>query len=358
MPFEIAIPAEGILQSMSFVVRTLILAALAGWPAAALAQDPSFETSTEGFISPDFDAALDAPAETLPAPDTVTPIVEGPLLPAASGERYSLVLEARLVAGGLPLTEGLIWRVFSAQPNTEGQLPLVDKAEGGSTTLKLTSGDYLIHAAFGRAGATKRVTIADGDQTESLVLDAGGLQLDSVVGDDRPISPEQLSFEILQQDQTGELVTVVPNAAPGKVLRLSAGTYHVVSRYGNVNAIVRADIQVEAGKLTEALMRHTGAEVTLKLVSQEGGEALANTSWSVTTQDGLEVHESVGAFPSIILAAGTYTAVAQHQGQVYSRDFTVEAGIARDIEVRLSDLVQPELTPPPSPGAGGEPMEP
>ena len=194
---------------------------------------------------------------------------------------------------------------------------------------------------------------------ESVVLDAGGLRLDAVVGDGRTVAADQLSFEIQQQDETGEMVTVVPNATPARVLRLSAGAYHVVSRYGTVNAVVRADIQVEAGKLTEAIMRHTGAEVTLKLVSVEGGEALANTSWTVTTQDGLEVHQSVGAFPSIVLAAGNYTAVAQHQEQIYSRDFAVEAGLERDIEVRLSDLVQPEVGPPPvTPGSGGDPMEP
>ena len=57
------------------------------------------------------------------------------------------------------------------------------------------------------------------------------------------------------------------------------------------------------------------------------------------------MHESVGAFPTLILAAGNYTAVAKHQDQIYSRDFTVEAGLQRDIEVRLADLVQPESRP-------------
>jgi hypothetical protein len=303
------------------------------------------------------EAEMDAPAETLAAPESYAPNLESAPLPLVPGQHHDLVLEARLIEGGAAVTDGLIWRVFSAVPGEGGQLPLVDMAEGGTTTMQLAPGDYLVHAAFGRAGATKRVTIADDDQMETLVLGAGGLRLDSVVGEDRPIPPEQLSFEVLQQDETGELLTVVPNAAPGRVLRLSAGTYHVVSRYGGVNAIVRADIDVEAGKLTEAVMRHTGAEVTLKLVSVEGGEALANTSWTVTTQDGIEVHESVGAFPSIILAAGSYTAVARHQDQIYSRDFTVEAGLERDIEVRLADLVQPEIGPV-VPGAGGAPMEP
>jgi hypothetical protein len=102
---------------------------------------------------------------------------------------------------------------------------------------------------------------------------------------------------------------------------------------------------VHAGKLTQAVMRHTGAEVTLKLVSEEGGEAIADTSWTVLTQDGVTIHESIGAFPSMVLAAGDYTAVATYQDQIYSRDFAVQPGLNRDIEVRLADLVVPEPAP-------------
>jgi hypothetical protein len=308
-----------------------------------------------GLVSPNLEYQLDAPAEALAAPSA--PSVDTPLaLPP--GRRYDLVLEARLTEGGEPVTRGLIWRVFATQPDANGALPLVLEAEpGGTATVELPSGDYLVHAAFGRAGATKRVTVGDDDQMESLVLNAGGLILDSVVGGDRPLPPERLSFEILQENETGDLVTVVPRASAGRVIRLSAGTYHVVSRYGGVNAVVRADIEIEAGKLTEAVMRHTGAEVTLKLVSEEGGEALANTSWTVTTQDGITVHESIGAFPSIVLAAGSYTAIAKHQDEIYLRDFSVEAGIERDIEVRLSDLMRPETGTLVRPEAGAPPKE-
>jgi hypothetical protein len=298
--------------------------------------------------------AILAQAETLAAP--AAPGLDNPLAPAP-GRRHDLVLEARLVEGGEPLASGVIWRVFDAQPGEDGELPLVVETEqGGTAGVKLPPGDYLVHAAFGRAGATKRVTIADGDQMESLVLNAGGLILDSEVGEGNAVSPERLSFEIMQENENGDLVTVVPQASAGRLIRLSAGTYHVVSRYGTVNAIVRADIEVEAGKMTEAIMRHTGAEVTLKLVSEEGGEALANTSWTVTTQDGITVHESIGAFPSIVLAAGSYTAIARHQEQIYSRDFTVEAGIERDIEVRLEDIVQPETGTLVRPQAGAPPI--
>ncbi len=278
--------------------------------------------------------------------------------PAAAQSSYNLIMEARLMDGSEPLTSGVIWRVFAPSPEGDGSLPLVFETEqGGTAAVKLPPGDYLVHAAFGRAGATKRVTISDDDQFESLVLNAGGLVLDSVVNEEQSLPADRLSFEILQENEAGDLITVVPHAGKDSLIPLSAGTYHVVSRYGSVNAIVRADIVVEAGKLTRAVMRHTGAEVTLKLVSEIGGEAIANTSWTVTTQDGITVHESIGAFPSIVLTAGSYTAIAKHQDRIYSRDFSVEAGVERDIEVQLEDIVQPETGTLVAEPDGAEPVE-
>lgn len=345
---------------MPWLSRSLLalgLLALSGPAPAQEAGDPTLDLFAPGRVAPKLDFE-DAPSSgSLAAPVPYAPSLEGtPAVPAPERQR-DLVLEARLVADGPPLANGVTWRVFGSRPGPDGQLVLVATAEGGSTTVQLASGDYLIHAAFGRAGATKRVSIADGDKMESLVLDAGGLKLDAIVGDNETVPAEHLAFDILREDDNGELVTVVPGAKPGLVLRLAAGTYHVISRYGGVNAVVRADIQIEPGKLTEVVMRHTGAEVTLKLVSVEGGEAVANTSWTVLTKDGTTVHESIGAFPSIVLAEGSYEAVASHQDQVYSREFTVEPGVDRDIEVQFSDLVVPEVSGN-TPGISGAPQQP
>jgi hypothetical protein len=341
------------------ILRILSALLALAFAAPAVAQqnaEPSGDIFAPGLVAPNLDFRLDTPAQALTAP---APYGPGTTAPLPAGRRYNLVLEARLVNAGPMLTHGVTWRVFDARPGENGDLPLVlETHPGGTTTVELPSGDYFVHAAFGRAGATKRVSVLDDDQMESLVLNAGGLKLDSVVGEeDRPVPPGRLSFEILQENENGDLLTVVPNASAGNVIPLSAGSYHVVSRYGNVNAVVRADIEVEPGKLTEAMMRHTGAEVTLKLVSEEGGEALANTSWTVTTQDGNTIHESIGAFPSIVLASGSYTAIARHQDDIYSRDFAVETGVDRDIEVRLSDLVRPETGTMVRPEAGGPPIE-
>jgi hypothetical protein len=333
---------------MSLFARLLLVLSV-GFAAApaARAQDvdnPGADIFTQGFVAPDVNADINPPAATLPTPSVVPAPAPGAAMHAPPGPKHNLRLEAHLVADGPAVTNGLIWRVFGSTPAENGDLPLVaETAPVGSTLVQLPAGDYFVHAAFGRAGATKRISIGNADATQSLVLDAGGMKLEAVVGpDERPVPPNQLTFEVQQQDEGGgDFITIVPNAAPGRVLRLPAGTYHVVSHYGNVNAVVRADIEVKAGKLTDAVMRHNGGSVTLKLVAEDGGEAIANTSWTVTTQDGNAINESIGAFPTLVLAAGDYTAVAKHEGQVYTRDFTVESGMERDIEVRLTDVVQP-----------------
>lgn len=342
---------------MSCIAR-LLACLLVAAPMGASAQETGADIFAPSMVAPEDDFGVRSAPDSFTAPVPYAPSVDpSPGAPLSAGVQR-LMLEARLIESGEPLRDGLLWRVFGIEPAANGQLPLLATAQGGTTTVELAPGDYIVHAAFGRAGATKRVIVGDDDQVESLVLNAGGLKLGAVVGDEEAVAPERLTFEVLQENESGELVPVVPKAAPGLVLRLAGGKYHVISRYGDVNAVVRADIEVAPGKLTEAVMRHTGAEVTLKLVSAEGGEALANTSWTVLTQDGTNVHESIGAFPSIVLAEGTYTAAASHQDQVYSRDFTVESGVDREVEVSLTDLVIPEPDTGSGPEISGRPMQP
>lgn len=123
--------------------------------------------------------------------------------------------------------------------------------------------------------------------------------------------------------------------AANQVVRLNAGTYHVVSEYGDVNAVIRADIQVEAGKITQATIQHRAADITLKLVSTPGGEAIADTAWAVLTASGDIVSESVSAFPSMVLGEGQYAVVARNKNKNYTRDFSVKAGENMDVEVLL-----------------------
>jgi hypothetical protein len=264
------------------------------------------------------------------------PAQQGPL--AASGEGQ-VTLSAHLIEDGPAITRGLVWRVFSPEADAEGKLPMIASSQGGSGVFSLEPGSYLIHASFGRAGATKRITIGKDARTESVVLDAGGLKLDAVLSGGVRIPPARLRFSIYEAepDVSGERPLIVPDVQPNTVVRLNSGTYHVVSTYGSVNAVIRSDIHVEAGKLTEATVEHKAAELTLKLVRERGGEAIADTSWAVLTESGDVVHESVGAFASMVLAEGDYAVVAKNRERIYQREFTVVAGRNRDVEVLVGE---------------------
>lgn len=248
-------------------------------------------------------------------------------------------MEARLTPDGQPVQEGLVWRIFSPVPGEDGKLPLLATTEGGSAGFQLLPGSYFVNVAFGRAAATKKLTVPSSGNAEKqvLILDAGGMVLNAVAGKDLPVPADKVHFSIYSADvqDDGERGLVVSDAKPNTVIRLNTGTYRIVSEYGNLNAVVRANIQVEAGKLTEATIQHRAAQVVLKLVSEEGGEAIADTAWSVMTAAGDTVGESVSAFPTLVLAEGEYIAVARNKEKIYQRTFTVESGRNMDVELVL-----------------------
>ena len=284
-------------------------------------------------------AQADTPLDQLKLPELNSYAPSGQNGSLATSGAGEVTLSASMFTDGPEITRGLTWRVFSPQPDKAGKLPLIASAQGGTSRFQLPPGSYLVHAAFGRAGATKKIIVGRQSQNESLVLDAGGVKLDAILSGGVRIPPLKLKFSIYEAEPGahGDRALIIPDVAPNTVVRLNAGTYHVVSTYGVVNAVIRADIRVEAGKLTEATVEHRAAQLTMKLVREEGGEAIADTSWSVLTDSGDIVRESVGAFASMVLAEGSYTIIAKNRDRIYQRDFTVVPGRNQDVEVLANE---------------------
>ncbi len=247
-----------------------------------------------------------------------------------------LSLSAKLTEESEAITRGMVWRVFGSAPGEDGKLPLIAAAQGGGAAFDLPSGNYLVHATFGRAGATKKVTLSGETASEEFVLQAGGLELTATTKGD-PISKKDLRFSIyeLEQDEDGNRKLIALNVAADKVVRLNAGTYHVLSRYGTINATVRADLQVKAGEVTKATLQHRGARVGLRLVSKFGGDPIANTAWAIFTQDGEKVFESTNIAPTVILAEGNYEAAVRHGEDTVRRGFKVVSGENIRVEILL-----------------------
>jgi hypothetical protein len=241
-----------------------------------------------------------------------------------------------------PVRDGLQWRVFEETPGPDGSHKLVAQSSDAAPNLPLPDGNFIVHAALGLAGATKRITISGTLLNETLVLNAGGLRIAGMLGD-TPINPAKLSIAIyVPESGNPEAKLVVAHAKSGDTIGLPEGNYHIVSTLldpaangaaSPTNSLISADLKVQAGKLTDATLRHRAATMTLKLVNSPGAEALTNTAFTILTPGGDVIREMIGAFPSATLAEGEYVAIARHDSKTYQATFKVESGVAKDVEV-------------------------
>lgn len=262
-----------------------------------------------------------------------------PSVAAAQNEVSSqpiLYLVAKLAEDTPNLTKGLSWRVYKADQMADGSLEMVASAKDQDAEFRLEPGTYLVHTSFGKVTATTRYELASGVKTGTIILNAGGIRLDAALGDDQRIPRKDTTFNIydMTYDSLGNRTLIASGIKPGQLVPVSAGTYHVESRYGDVNAVVRADIHVQAGKLTEATLYHKAGKVTLKLVSAKNKTSLANTAWTILSPGGDTVASGNGAFLDLTLAEGTYTVMARNNGAMYRHEFEVKPNLS-SVEVEV-----------------------
>ncbi|HTV36015.1 MAG TPA: hypothetical protein VMF12_06245 [Xanthobacteraceae bacterium] len=315
---------------MAFVLAVLLV------PAGAFAQMQSLVSP--GAIAPaQLTPGLGSPGSSIefPAPlahPSAVPFAQA--APAVPAGRVALMVAARYGHDEPLISGGLIWRVYTASPDGGGMFQLVKEEKAAAPTFVLPPGDYVVHASFGLASAAKAVRLRADAVREIFDIPAGGVRLQGRVNDVR-IPTTQISFDVYAGSQfdTAERRPVAQNVLTGDVVLLPQGTYYIVSTYGDVNSVVRSDVQVQAGKLTDIVVTHRAAVITLKLVNEKGGEALANTRWTVSTPDGDVIKESIGAFPRLVLAEGDYHLIARNETNTYQRDFKVINGVDGEIEL-------------------------
>lgn len=345
VPARSTVAAPSRLPGAFAIVLALSLALSIAAPVAA--QDPSTEDQGQTILDvplarPGGDADAKGAGDATAAgagSDADSNVTEIPRTTAGAPRDggFGLVrLVALLTADGQRIDEGIVWRVFRDQDQSDTAGKLVSTLREAAPIVRLRPGDYLVNAAFGRAHLTRKISIKAGaaaPAVEQFVLNAGGLRVTALVGG-TPAAAQTISYDILSdRDQSDNRKTIMTGAKPGMVIRLNAGIYHIVSTYGDANATVRSDVTVEAGKLSEATLSHTAARVTFKLVAKEGGDALPDTAWTIQTPQGGVVKQSVGALPTHVLAPGTYVAVAKSDGKVFQREFTVIDGAVAEVEV-------------------------
>jgi hypothetical protein len=299
------------LQSL-LAASGLILAMFA--PAIGASQTPDAPAEPPAIATPDAPVQRPAPAPT-PQP-----------IPPPEPSQFSLNLSAILAAGQKPAQTGLEWRVFQERAEPDGSHTLVAKSSDPTPSIRLPEGDYVVHVAYGLASAMKRVSLRGGPSDQRLTLNAGALRIAGVLGDG-PIPNNRLKIAVYVPERSGnEARLVVADAQPETTIRLPEGAYRIISTY----------LDKEGAGTTPGAAPHanaTNSVLTLKLVNAPGGEALANTSFSVLTPGGDVIREMIGAFPSLVLAEGEYVVIARRDGKTFQGTFNVQSSLDRDIEV-------------------------
>jgi hypothetical protein len=243
------------------------------------------------------------------------------------------MMSARLSRGDL-ISTGLHWRIYPDKPDQSGNFRLLKEDRSPQPTFVLPPGRYIVHVAFGLVSAAKPVQVRNETTREVFELSAGGLRMQGSVGNVK-IPAAQVSFDIYKgsQFEPGARQPIATSVQTGDVVLVPEGTYYILSKYGDGNAVVRSDIHVQAGNLTDVTVTHRAAAIMFKLVSKPGGEALANTDWAVLSPSGDMISEAKGAFPRVILAEGEYKVIARNNERVYQQDLTVIPGVDGEVEV-------------------------
>jgi hypothetical protein len=302
-------------------------------PGAAVSLAPP---SGPGAAPPPPPPAMQAPPP--PSVAAIPPVGTAPAAPPAAApaapSQGVLSLSARYGKDLPGVNGGLVWRVFADRPDESGTFKMLREDRNAAPNITLPPGNYVVHVSLGLVSAVRSVSLKAETDREAFLLPAGGLRIEGRVGASK-IPQNQISFAIYKgsQFEGNERPALVPSVAAGDVLLLPEGTYYIVSNYGDANSVVRSDIRVQAGKLTDVTVTHRAAVITLKLVSDKGGEALANTAWSVINPGGDVIKESIGAFPKVVLSEGDYRAIAKNEGKVYERAFSVVNGVDGEVEV-------------------------
>ncbi len=289
-------------------------------------------------VAPGEDMPIEGDEVTIPVEPNADEPAEARPTPPASGAPAPVTLTAYLSEGSAPMMSDVVWRVFEGRAGADGAYRLLTTVREARPTLELKPGEYLINIAYGRANLTKKVGVwPEKPMREDFIVNAGGLRLTATLAR-APITQEHLlKFELFAdaQDQSGNRQKLFSDLRSGVVTRLNSGVYHVVSTYGDANSVIATDVVIEPGKITEAEIDHDAAKVTFKLVQRYGGEAVADTRWTIYNTNGEVIKESAGAFPTHILAAGDYRVAAQHGDRMYASVFSVGAGDGKLVEVLM-----------------------
>ena len=273
-------------------------------------------------------STLESPAIRLPAAVVAKP--EFTINKRSSGTRTGIDLSATMSAKSGVINRPINWTVYSEIEQSR-KWQSIREISNSSPKLDLEPGRYVVRLNYGKVRTSRLIEVTKGMVTEMTVnLNAGGLRMISrIYGQPvNEVTPEHRVYRILKESGSRELVG--KTARQGEILRLSAGTYKVVSRFGNANAVQETVARVRPGQLSALEFDHLAGVATLIVPKLEAGDKV---HWVVTDAAGSVVAITDERQPSLVLRSGAYRATATINGSGIVENFSLSPG--QSVRVRL-----------------------
>ncbi|WP_088348828.1 MULTISPECIES: hypothetical protein [Rhodomicrobium] len=245
----------------------------------------------------------------------------------------TLALTAR-AKDGSPVLSGATFLVF--ENGEVGRRQEISRSYLDEPKFSLPAGRYRVAAVLGMARVEEEVAVRAAETTtKDLILNAGGVRLASVMaGNNKPLD-QNLLYRVysLNGPDGAASQEVLTSTQPSPTIFLPAGRYRIESQYGWHNARQAREIDVAAGDVLDVAFEHKASEVKLRLVPGPGGTAMEKVKWTLKYNGGGTVLISQDATPSLILQAGHYQAMAQHDAKTYTQTFEAASNQEQIIEL-------------------------
>lgn len=243
-----------------------------------------------------------------------------------------LTLSAKAKENGHPLS-GATFFVYEA--DEEGVQHEIARSKLDEPKFSLPAGGYRIAAVLGMARVETPVVIKPGESKgQNLVLNAGGIHLASKLAGSGAAIDQPLLYRVFSlsaENKSNQELLTSKVASP--TIFLPSGRYRVESQYGWHNARQAQEVEVAAGEVKDIAFEHKASDIKLRLVPNPGGEAIDRVKWTLKYNGGGTVLISQDAVPTLILQAGSYQAMAQHDTKTYTQTFEAASNQQQIIEI-------------------------
>ncbi len=249
-----------------------------------------------------------------------------------------LGLIARLASNTPPLTTNIRWEIYNFTKSSDGNRAQIVTSDVAQPVLPLAPGKYIVRAVFGVSSTAKVIKISPAQITDvTFILNTGGIRVKPLLIAGEPPAgklPRQWIYLATTPQTSTRPLLVATADDPDEIHQLTAGTYELISKFGTANAIVKTNVTVSPGLLTEVEVSHKAGIVRFKLFKKwRGGEEIKDVLWKLYDDEGNEVASNLAASSGEIIAPGRYKVAAKYNDNTYTKMFRIKPGKKKLVQI-------------------------